>query len=188
MLLGILTRVSIPFRYGAFTLYGWLSHAILLDTRLVTLLGYQGHPVSPTTPILQRPYPWHSIGLGSSPFARRYLESRVFFPFLQVLRCFSSLRTLPLTRILGDESQAVSRFGHLRIKACLAAPRSFSQPNHVLHRPWTPRHPPCTLRSLTTLFLVRRSLPLPANLSLVLKERPPDGCEPKPAARRQRSF
>ena len=39
----------------------------------------------PTTPILE------SIGLGSSPFARRYLGSRFYFPFLQLLRCFSSL-------------------------------------------------------------------------------------------------
>ena len=43
--------------------------------------------------------------------------------------------------------------GNLRIKAYLAAPRSFSQLCHVLRRLWTPRHPPCTLRSLTTLFL-----------------------------------
>ena len=43
-------------------------------------------------------------------------------------------------------------FGDLRITACSAAPRSFSQLSHVLHRLWTPRHPPCTLCSLTTLF------------------------------------
>ena len=45
--------------------------------------------------------------------------------------------------------------GHLRIKARLAAPRSFSQLCHALHRLWTPRHPPCTLGSLTTLFVLR---------------------------------
>lgn len=43
--------------------------------------------------------------------------------------------------------------GYLRINARLAAPRSFSQLCHALRRLWTPRHPPCTLRSLTTLFL-----------------------------------
>ncbi len=52
----------------------------------------------------------------------------------------------------GDESRLVSLFGNLRISACLAAPRSFSQLCHDLHRLWTPRHPPCTLLSLTTLF------------------------------------
>ena len=43
---------------------------------------------SPTTPICKH------IGLGSFPFARRYLGNRFFFLFLQVLRCFSSLRYL----------------------------------------------------------------------------------------------
>ena len=33
-------------------------------------------------------------GLGSFPFARRYLGNRCFFLLLQVLRCFSSLRSL----------------------------------------------------------------------------------------------
>jgi hypothetical protein len=32
-------------------------------------------------------------GLGSSPFARHYSGNRSFFLFLQVLRCFSSLRS-----------------------------------------------------------------------------------------------
>ena len=45
--------------------------------------------------------------------------------------------------------------GDLRITACSAAPRSFSQLGHVLLRLWTPRHPPCTLCSLTTLFCIR---------------------------------
>ena len=39
----------------------------------------------PTTPMAK------TIGLGSSLFARRYLGSRFYFPFLQLLRCFSSL-------------------------------------------------------------------------------------------------
>lgn len=47
----------------------------------------------------------------------------------------------------------VFAFGHLRIKAWLAAPRSLTQPSHVLHRLPTPKHPPCTLRSLTTFIL-----------------------------------
>jgi hypothetical protein len=62
----------------------------------------------------------------------------------------------------------VSLFGHLRIKAYSAAPRSFSQPYHVLHRLSLPRHPPCTLNSLNfflifisyTLVLVNDRRPL----------------------------
>ena len=34
----------------------------------------------------------NSPGLGSSPFARHYLGNHCYFLFLQVLRCFSSLR------------------------------------------------------------------------------------------------
>lgn len=42
--------------------------------------------------------------------------------------------------------------GHLRVKACLAAHRSFSQLNHVLRRLWTPRHPPYTLSNLPIIL------------------------------------
>ena len=38
----------------------------------------------PTTPMVE------TTGLGSSPFARRYSGSRFYFPFLRLLRCFSS--------------------------------------------------------------------------------------------------
>ena len=116
MLLGIITRVRISFVYGTVTLCGWPSHAIPLDTGFVTLLGYSGCPVSPTTPMPQRPEPWHGIGLGYSPFARRYLESRGFFSFLQVLRCFSSLRSLPT--YVGFREMNPGRFpdlGDLRV-------------------------------------------------------------------------
>ena len=46
---------------------------------------FVGPRCCPTTPMVE------TIGLGSSPFARRYLGSRFYFPFLQLLRCFSSL-------------------------------------------------------------------------------------------------
>ena len=46
----------------------------------------------------------------------------------------------------------VSLFRHLRIKACLATPRSLSQPCHVFHRFLTPKHPPYTLCSLTAII------------------------------------
>ena len=36
-------------------------------------------------------------GLGSFPFARRYLGNRFFFLFLRLLRCFSSPGSLPYT-------------------------------------------------------------------------------------------
>lgn len=88
----------------------------------------------------------HGIGLGSCPFARRYSGNRGFFLFLQVLRCFSSLRSLPCPmcsdRDLGACSKAFPHLGNLRIFAWLAAPRSLSQPSYVLHRLPAPEHPP----------------------------------------------
>lgn len=52
---------------------------------------------------------------------------------------------------VGVILRPVSGFGHLRINAWLAAPRSLAQPSHVLHRLSTPKHPPDTLNNLTTL-------------------------------------
>ena len=49
-------------------------------------------------------------GLGSSPFARHYSGSRGFFPFLRLLRCFSS----PACRLLPYGF----RQGHTRITTC----------------------------------------------------------------------
>ena len=57
----------------------------------------------------------------------------VYFPFLWVLRCFSSpaylLSILYIQMAATLLSQCeVSPFGHPRFKACKAAPRGFSQP------------------------------------------------------------
>ena len=49
----------------------------------------------PDVAVLQPRYRRNGIGLGSSAFARHYLRNHYCFLFLQVLRCFSSLR-LPL--------------------------------------------------------------------------------------------
>ena len=40
--------------------------------------------------LVHNPERENSLGLGCSPFARRYLGNRFFFLFLRVLRCFSS--------------------------------------------------------------------------------------------------
>ena len=83
-------------------------------------------------------------GLGSSPFARHYSGNRYFFLLLQVLRCFSSLRT-PRSR---DLSTAFSRAGSpIRTPPdhfLFADPRGFSQ--------------------LTTSFLASGSLGIPRSL------------------------
>ncbi len=70
--------LSHNFVYRTCTFFGRPFNAVLLSCRIL-LRG-------PTTPI--------SIGLASSPFARRYLGNHSYFLFLQVLRCFSSLGCL----------------------------------------------------------------------------------------------
>ena len=50
------------------------------------------------------------------------------YPFLQVLRCFTSLRTPRTTAVPAHDGRWVPPFGNPRIKALLAAPRGISQP------------------------------------------------------------
>ena len=88
--------------------------------------------------LYRRPQPRRqACGLGSSPFARRYLGNRGFFLFLRVLRCFSSPGFLLLCYLIhiGMTAHYCSRvapFGHPRIEAHLQLPaayRSLSRPS-----------------------------------------------------------
>ena len=90
------------------------------------------------------------FGLGSSPFARHYLENHYYFLFLQVLRCFSSLSSPPLR----DDRPSVCRvapFGNLRIIARLQLPeayRSLPRPSSPLSAKASATYPsfvPCYL-------------------------------------------
>ena len=56
-------------------------------------------------------------GLGSSPFARHYSGSRGFFPFLWVLRCFSSPACLYLPYVFRQEYARITtrEFPHSEI-------------------------------------------------------------------------
>ena len=104
------------FGYEVFTLYDRTSQTVLLSCRSYTAV--------------RTPSCTHN-GLGSFPFARRYLGNRCFFLFLRVLRCFSSPGA-PRTTM---DSLCDDRCSHLpgspiRTSAdqcLLAAPRSFSQ-------------------------------------------------------------
>ena len=49
--------------------------------------------------------------------------------------------------VVGDETHGVTPFGNPRLRQH-AADRGLSQRCHVLHRPSTPRHPPCAHTSL----------------------------------------
>ena len=100
-----------------------------------------------------------SFSLGSSSFARHYSRNRVFFLFLQVLRCFSSLRSLHIhyfthvwiNQLLPDLSSLI------RISVNIMDICSSSQlfaAYHVLHRLLVPRHSPYALSSLTYFWSI----------------------------------
>ena len=83
-------------------------------------------------------------GLGSSRFARHYYGNRYFFLFLQVLRCFSSLRSPRLTPVDGLQP---SGFPHSDISGSIPVCRSpeLFAAYRVLPRQLKPRHPPSAL-------------------------------------------
>ena len=96
------------------------------------------------TLLLPRHVRCHTAGLGSSPFARRYWGNRCYFLFLQVLRCFSSLRSPPALLDVGIAPHGLPHSdicGSMRI---CRSPQLFAA-CHVLHRLREPRHPPCAL-------------------------------------------
>ena len=130
--LGTRLRETSLFAYRTFTFCGYPSDGIRLSASFVTLrLLCAGARPGPTTPRAQRTHAWHARGLGCSPFARRYLGNRGCFLFLQVLRWFTSLGSLPVAYVFSrgmtrHDPSRVTPFGHPRIKACLAAPRGLS--------------------------------------------------------------
>ena len=82
--------------------------------------------------VLQPPACLDRRGLGSSPFARHYWGNHCCFLFLQVLRCFSSLRWPPDLRDAIPSGWRVVPFGDPRVKGYLrltAAFRSLSRPS-----------------------------------------------------------
>ena len=94
--------------------------------------------------------------MGFSRFARRYSGNRIFFLFLQVLRCFSSprLSSIRYEFTYGYYAIKHSGFPHSEIPG---SKLTYSSPRHigvsaVLHRLLVPRHPPCALNNLTFSF------------------------------------
>ena len=93
-------------------------------------------------------------GLGSFPFARRYLGNRCFFLFLRVLRCFSSPGTslMDYGFIHGCHPITDDGFPHSDIDGSLC---TYHSPSRfavccVLLQFQVPRHPPYALTYLIT--------------------------------------
>ena len=118
-------HVNSYFAYRTLTVYGPLSQncsAILVKSL----------PQSATPKYMY-------LGLGSFPFARRYLGNRCFFLFLALLRCFSSGGSLPYVMYWRTDDRGllcrVSPFGYLRINGYVLLPeafRSLSRPSSAL--------------------------------------------------------
>ena len=127
-----------PFAYRTFTVYGPPSQAVRLANWFLT-----PRPCCPGSKYAPRHRRRNAgrldtpLGLGCSPFARRYSGNRGCFLFLGVLRCFTSPRWLPqdyvfISRRTGYEPCRVSPFGNLRVSVYLrlsAAYRSLSRPS-----------------------------------------------------------
>jgi hypothetical protein len=134
-------------------------------------------------------------GLGSSPFARRYLGNRCFFLFLRVLRCFSSPGYLLYTYVfsIGYLRITIGEFPHSEIcglTAVCAFPQLIAA-CHVLRRLLVPRHPPCALIYLTYCLPIFRMTASPVHSrSLVYRStRPsPSLTAPCPAQNRLRNL
>ena len=102
--------------------------------------------------VLQPRHCRNNIGLGCFAFARHYLRNHYCFLFLQVLRCFSSLRSLHFGT--WPSAMWVAPFGNLRIKGYLLLPVAYRS----LSRPSSPPRAkassirPCLLSSVTLDF------------------------------------
>ena len=139
---------------GVFSLTGWSRqihtgfHVSRATQDTTTPYQYHGKGLSPAMAELSRTFPdtstydsvvlqprncRNNCGLGSSPVARHYWGNHSYFLFLQVLRCFSSLRSPPY--ICVDDRPSGGRvvpFGNRRITGHLHLPdayRSLSRPS-----------------------------------------------------------
>lgn len=127
-LIAVLFIVQSPYSFtighrGVFSLGRWSAqlHAEFHELRAtlvrlstpIFILHLRGcHPLWPAFPdrsvglvsARSARNPGTNPGLGYSVFARRYWRNRFLFLFLQVLRCFSSLRSLYLSYAFRQES------------------------------------------------------------------------------------
>ena len=92
-------------------------------------------------PTIALPQPWFGLFPVRSPLLG---ESLVYFLFLQVLRCFSSLRLPCHKAVTVLQTAGLSHSEILGSKVICTYPGLIAA-YHVLHRLREPRHPPCAL-------------------------------------------
>jgi hypothetical protein len=97
------------------------------------------------------------IWFGLFPFRSPLLRKSLRFPFLQVLRCFSSLRwpSCPMYSGMSDRASPLPGFPIRKSsdRSSLSSSPRLIAASRALHRLLAPRHPPCTLHNLTTQSL-----------------------------------
>ena len=115
------------FRYGALTLCGPVFNPVPLTHGFLQLPAGPSEPANaiPLHPARNPRRVSHAQGLAIIRFRSPLLTE---YPFLQVLRCFTSLRTPRPKPVPTHDGRWVPPFGNPRIKALLAAPRGISQP------------------------------------------------------------
>lgn len=125
--------------YGAITLYGPVSNPVRLTHAFITTANGVGRWTGvPTTPCAQPRRVSHAHGLAIIRFRSPLLTE---YPLLQVLRCFTSLRTPAQVRCQPMTAGGLPHSDTLGSKPCRRLPRTIAAP-HVLHRYCLPRHPP----------------------------------------------
>lgn len=114
-------------RYGAGTLCGQAFKPVPLASRFMTPARSVGTGTrAPSTPRTQPPTGITRTRFGLIRFRSPLLTE---YPFLQVLRCFTSLRTPRIYAVPPHNRWQVTPFRHPRINALSAAPRGLSRPH-----------------------------------------------------------
>ena len=151
--LGVAIWRAIPFAYGTFTPCGQLSQ------HCSARYGF----CNSTTPLrqcnLRSRYPSarNDRSLARAWFRLYPLSLTTTqgiscrFLFLRLLRCFTSPGSPRLKRVTGLLPAGFPHSGISGSMAACASPKLFAA-CHALLRPLVPRHPPCTLSTLTSLI------------------------------------
>ena len=128
------------FAYQTVTVYGRTFQIVPLTMHATTAWSYN---------------PWNAVTLQVWALPRSLATTGgiiVYFLFLQVLRCFSSLRSPPaLSRISSLQDDGLSHSEIRGSRDICSYPRLIAA-YHVLHRLREPRHPPCALSYLSYRF------------------------------------
>lgn len=147
------------FRYGALTLCGPVFNPVPLTHGFLQLPAGPSEPAHaiPQHPTRNPRRVSHAQGLAIIRFRSPLLTE---YPFLQVLRCFTSLRTPRPKPVPTHDGRWVPPFGNPRIKALLAAPRGISQPQTSFIGPVCQGIHHTPLQATHTIQMHGRKIPL----------------------------